>query len=413
MSKGSFQSIIKLYYNNQIKGSRSVSNKNENVPGKLKRSIGLNSTFHEDSINEYSMSSIFKNSYKNIVSLKKTNSTLFKAIKNNNNKSLKSNNISSSFSNHSNSFSSLNKKELIITKILNKIKIDDEKKDLYNENRLNIFDYRTKYLKQYNKEIIKNNQINNKTNIFNDNNKNEEYKYLQESKKKYINFFGKYFYDIDLIKGEKIIDILSLKKILKYQNEILSVSNKINELLTNEIILLNNKVNKNYISNYLNSKIESKLNNLKMKKKNQININEINKENIKIIDNKNELKLKIYYLENEIEDLTKLLDKNKVYYEEYYKLKKIIEKKNEEIKNIIYNNNEELNHKNAQIELYKEKILSLNNKKENINQDCIFQNKLIEENKNLLSTIFRLNEIIHMKDEELSIYIEKYYSQKH
>ena len=58
-------------------------------------------------------------------------------------------------------------------------------------------------------------------------------------------------------------------------------------------------------------------------------------------------------------------------------------------------------------------MINLTNKKENMNQDSVFQNQLIEENKNLLSTICRLNEIIHMKDEELSIYIEKYYSQKH
>ena len=413
MSKGSFQTIIKFNFNNEIKGSSSVSNKNEKLTGKLKRSIGFNSSFNEDNCSEYSMNSIFKNTHKKIVALKKTNSTLFRVIKKNNNSTLNSNHNSSSLKYHSNSFCSLNNKEFIVSKILNKIKIEDEKKELYDENRLNIFDYRTKFLKQYNKEMIKYDQINKKVDIFKDNNKNEEYKNLQVSKKKYINFFGKFFYDIELISGEKIFDIFSLKKILKYQNEIISTSNKINELLVNEIKILNNKEKKNCISNFLNSKIETKINNnLKMKKNNQINVNNLNEENIKRKERENKLKLKIYYLEHEIEDLTKLLNKNKMFYEEYNKLKEIIQNKNEEIKNIIYNNKEKLNQKTAQLELYEEKMINLTNKKENMNQDSVFQNQLIEENKNLLSTICRLNEIIHMKDEELSIYIEKYYKQK-
>ena len=284
------------------------------------------------------------------------------------------------------------------------------------EEQCNIMKSRMNYFSKFNNENEKLDKIlKNYFNIFEENNIEEEYNTLQKKRKNGIDILGKIIFDIDFIDNNKPIDNNSLKQIFKYQDEIFSSTNQIFEFLLKEIITLKTTLNK--------LKVNMKKDNLILFPK--IKLNE--SKNFKIKDlkkqyqeNENKFKHVLYSYQDEIENLTKLLDKNKEYYNKYNNSVDLLLKKNTEIKNMKIKEKDEYFKNQSIIENYKDKILELENEIcKNKNDFTKYSDKNIKEKSILLNKINelteennQLSELLLMKEEELNNYILQYYNQK-
>ena len=137
----------------------------------------------------------------------------------------------------------------------------------------------------------------------------------------------------------------------------------------------------------------------------------------------NEYKLTIYKLEKEIKALTTLLDNNKIYYTKYLDLSKEIGINRKEKEMLKVKFNKELQENNIQFLVEKDlkeelnlKIEKLNDELKGINEE---KNEEKRNNVEMQSLIKKLrNEMVEKKEnimmlnEELEIYIRKYYEEK-
>ena len=137
----------------------------------------------------------------------------------------------------------------------------------------------------------------------------------------------------------------------------------------------------------------------------------------------NEYKVTIYKLEEEIKSLTNLLDKNKIYYEKYIDLTKEVDKNKKEKELLKIKYNKELQENNVQVlvekdlkdELYlkieklKEEINEINKEKNDEKKEVVELQSII---KKLRLEIIEKKENIMMLNEELEIYINKYFEEK-
>ena len=282
------------------------------------------------------------------------------------------------------------------------------------EEHLNIMKIRLNYFSKFNNEIEKLDKIlNNYFNIFEQNIIEEKYNNLQKKRKNGIDILGKIIFDIDFIEKNKPIDYYSLKQIFQYQDEIFSSTNQIFEFLLNEIRTLKTSL----------VKLKVNMKNEKLLSFPKIKLNEYN--NIKIKDlknqeNENKFKFVIYNYQDEIEHLTKLLDKNKEYYNKYNNTVDLLIKKNTEIKKMKNKEKDEYFKNQSIIENYKDKISELENEiYKNKNDFSIYSDKNLKEKSILLNQINelkeennQLSELLLMKEEELNTYILKYFNQK-
>ena len=137
----------------------------------------------------------------------------------------------------------------------------------------------------------------------------------------------------------------------------------------------------------------------------------------------NEYKVTIYKLEEEIKSLTNLLDKNKIYYEKYIDLTKEMGKNRKEKELLKIKFNKELQENNVQVLVEKDlkdelylKIEKLNNEINEINKEKNEEKKAIVELQSIIKKlrleIIEKKENIMMMNEELEIYINKYFDEK-
>ena len=295
---------------------------------------------------------------------------------------------------------------------LNMTKINSINKEEY----CNIMKIRMNYFSKFNNEVEKLDKIlNNYFNIFEESNIEEKYNTLQKKRKKGIDLLGKIIFDIDFIENNKPIDNYSLKQIFQYQDEIFSSTNQIFEFLLKEIRTLKSSLNK--------LKINMKKENLilfpkiKLNESYNLKIKDLKKQ---YLENENKLKYALYNYQDDIENLTHLLDKNKEYYNKYNNTVDLLIKQNAEIKNMKNKEKDEYFKNQSIIENYKDKISELENKiYKNKNDFAKYSDKNIKEKSVLLNKInelteenTQLSELLLMKEEELNTYILKYFKQK-
>jgi hypothetical protein len=137
-------------------------------------------------------------------------------------------------------------------------------------------------------------------------------------------------------------------------------------------------------------------------------------ERMKAENNKTEnaLLIKVTHLEQENQDLVKLLDMNKEYYVKYNELLEVYNKKENEIKEMVSNYNEQLKIKEINNGLFRNENNELKDKISFINNDFA---KLTESNQKLQKKIKVLYQQLEqvsnaflMKNEELNTYIYQY-----
>ena len=133
--------------------------------------------------------------------------------------------------------------------------------------------------------------------------------------------------------------------------------------------------------------------------------------------------LTIYKLEQEVKDLTKLLDKNKDYFNKYKECEKIIEEKNNLNDEMRFAFTKEIHEKNIQYAIEKDKEEDLLLKIKEL-EDSFKQYKKDDEKiklneielqsqiKRLKSNSYEKNERIRMMNEELEFYIFNYEKEK-
>ena len=137
----------------------------------------------------------------------------------------------------------------------------------------------------------------------------------------------------------------------------------------------------------------------------------------------NEYKVTIYKLEEEIKSLTNLLDKNKIYYEKYIDLTKEVDKNKKEKELLKIKYNKELQENNVQVLVEKDlkdelylKIEKLNEEINEINKEKNEEKKEVVELQSIIKKlrleIIEKKENIKMLNEELEIYINKYFDEK-
>ena len=137
----------------------------------------------------------------------------------------------------------------------------------------------------------------------------------------------------------------------------------------------------------------------------------------------NEYKVTIYKLEEEIKSLTNLLDKNKIYYEKYIDLTKEVDKNKKEKELLKIKYNKELQENNVQVLVEKDlkdelylKIEKLNEEINEINKEKNDEKKEVVELQSIIKKlrleIIEKKENIMMLNEELEIYINKYFEEK-
>ena len=137
----------------------------------------------------------------------------------------------------------------------------------------------------------------------------------------------------------------------------------------------------------------------------------------------NEYKVTIYKLEEEIKSLTNLLDKNKIYYEKYIDLTKEVDKNKKEKELLKIKYNKELQENNVQVLVEKDlkdelylKIEKLNEEINEINKEKNEEKKEVVELQSIIKKlrleIIEKKENIMMLNEELEIYINKYFEEK-
>ena len=213
-----------------------------------------------------------------------------------------------------------------------------------------------------------------------------------------IKFLSIILKDLSIYKTEHIK--LERKNICN-ETQLIKVSKELEEL-------------KKYINKFdINNKIYSQ-----MHKENKIK--ELKKGfNLK----ENEYKVTIYKLEEEIKSLTNLLDKNKIYYEKYIDLTKEMGKNRKEKELLKIKFNKELQENNVQVLVEKDlkdelylKIEKLNNEINEINKEKNEEKKAIVELQSIIKKlrleIIEKKENIMMMNEELEIYINKYFDEK-
>lgn len=292
-----------------------------------------------------------------------------------------------------------------------------------------------KFKSEYMVKIIKNMDKYLKT-------KNNYIEYLSDEKKSLVE---KYYSSLKIYNNEFIdflfddlmrnIDFFLWKKLIIYISERLNNHYIILEKVLKELseskeqnIILNKKNNiQKYELNNSSNQIEIMNNVIKENKKSmseRSKSQKIYKNNIENLKKSENLaKLEVYRLKSEIDDLTKLLNKNKVYYQKYLDLKSKLEDNNlyiKELRNYIHEMKIKYNTKITFFDdvknVFKETINQLNIQNEqNIEQ---FENsqKKIDRNKaeieKLSEIIDILKERLSMLNEEMLIWINKYNEEK-
>ena len=133
--------------------------------------------------------------------------------------------------------------------------------------------------------------------------------------------------------------------------------------------------------------------------------------------------LTIYKLEQEIKDLTKLLDKNKEYYNKFKESEKIIEEKNNLNDEMRFAFNKELNERNVQYAIERDKeeelIMKIKDMENYFNQykkddekSKLYEIELQSQIKRLKGINVEKNERIRMMNEELEYFIYLYNKEK-
>ena len=133
--------------------------------------------------------------------------------------------------------------------------------------------------------------------------------------------------------------------------------------------------------------------------------------------------LTIYKLEQEIKDLTKLLDKNKEYYNKFKESEKIIEEKNNLNDEMRFAFNKELNERNVQYAIERDKeeelIMKIKDMENYFNQykkddekSKLYEIELQSQIKRLKGINMEKNERIRMINEELEYFIYLYNKEK-
>ena len=207
-----------------------------------------------------------------------------------------------------------------------------------------------------------------------------------------------------------ILKDLSIYKTEHFKLERKNISNETQLIkLSKELEELKKYINKFDINNKIYSQMH-KENKIKELKKG-FNLKE------------NEYKVTIYKLEEEIKSLTNLLDKNKIYYEKYIDLTKEMGKNRKEKELLKIKFNKELQENNVQVLVEKDlkdelylKIEKLNNEINEINKEKNEEKKAIVELQSIIKKlrleIIEKKENIMMMNEELEIYINKYFDEK-
>ena len=133
--------------------------------------------------------------------------------------------------------------------------------------------------------------------------------------------------------------------------------------------------------------------------------------------------LSIYNLEEEIKDLTTLLDKNKEYYNKYKETEQLVEEKKRQNDQMRFAYNKELHEKNIQFAIEKDKQNELNLKVEELENLILKYNEESEKNKRheieLQAQIKKLQMIIEekiesivMMNEELEFFMREYNKER-
>ena len=289
------------------------------------------------------------------------------------------------------------------------INVNDKMK-FKNEYKIKIIKIMDKYFK-----------LKNKYSEFLSDDKNYLVNDLYNSLKKYNNEFIDLLFDdignnLNFILWKTLIIYISQNIITHFQ----ILESYLSELSTikNQNILLKTK---NNIQKY--EKGNNAVNVIKMNlKENQKSLTEKNNESSKKI-NDNIKTIKIFKLKSEINDLTTLLNKNKIYFQKYLDLKEELEK------NKLYiNKHNELFHKmkikmNVKIDNlneykkdFEKKMLTLTKENDQSSQDIEIKEKIIMNEKIEIQKLKVLSEInnerLSMLNEELISWIKMYQDEK-
>ena len=222
-----------------------------------------------------------------------------------------------------------------------------------------------------------------------------------------------YFYDFNLninkfcnllvneLKNEREQNLKLLKKNYEQNLKLTSKTKEVEDLI-------------NYLNKYdLSKKIRA--GKIKEQKINDIKNKFLKKENVQL--------LSIFNLEEEITDLTELLDKNKEYYKKYKNTEQLIEEKKRQNDQMRFAYNKELHEKNIQFAIEKDKQNELMLKVEELDNLILKYNDESEKHKRyeieLQAQIKKLQMIIEekiesivMMNEELEFYIREYNKEK-
>ena len=224
--------------------------------------------------------------------------------------------------------------------------------------------------------------------------------------------------EIGSMNNTNSIDIESVKGIIKNNYHILELCFQYIDILYECLIKKNQsinnlrRINKNLECGNINNQSIHKLHNAQQsnieftKDKDKELYEQMQAENNK---RENALLIKVTHLEQENQDLVKLLDMNKEYYIKYNELLEVYNKKENEIKEMVSNYNKQLKMKEINNGLFRNENNELKDKISFINNDFA---KLTESNQKLQKKIKVLYQQLEqvsnaflMKNEELNTYI--------
>ncbi len=295
---------------------------------------------------------------------------------------------------------------------------ESDKMKFKNENKVKIIKIMDKYLK------LKNNY----TELLSDDKKylvNDLYNSLKKYNNEFIDFlFDDIGNNLNFILWKTLIIYISQNIITHFQ----ILESYLSELSTikNQNILLKtkNKIQKyekgNNVVNVI--KMNLKENQKSLTEKNN-NINKYSNDETSKKINDNIKTIKIFKLKSEINDLTTLLNKNKIYFQKYLDLKEELEKKTlyiNELNELFHKMKIKMNVKIDNLNEYKKdfekKMLKLTKENDQSSQDIEIKEKIIINEKIEIQKLKVLSEInnerLSMLNEELISWIKMYQDEK-